>query len=457
MTTLKSVYDWAGVDDPLIDAMNEQLGELKLIRELAGICVQDMTEAFANAKFAGAGSPPSTPVAIKAVHKTRYLMARNAARLRVGLPVDNVVGGAPTPQVQAPPPTVGPPIAAASDSSGVELGTVWDQASRTHVRLLGNAEVTKLYEVYRTKRGSLPHPDAECTALQLSAMKQILDMGLPPAADFAVFGPHGNRLLRKQHFMAHFIDAEGKLTKRELPGPPDYVAWWVCYKPYRTGLLMHDVADTEHIDNYAEFLKELDSSFQGRLWFLVAMADYRMRSEQFERMRRRLELQHSQLALANQGIADTLAAYDSTRPWNEVFRCAPDETTFWQREVRDKAAKFFNSAHFPKSALASIFMDDGTAQPTMVPTGAGNSVPSPPPPPGVGVVQPFRLSKGQKKKIAGACAAYNSAAGCSDASCQQNHCCTYCGFKNHGEHDCRTKLRKGKKGGKGGKGKGGKR
>ena len=45
--------------------------------------------------------------------------------------------------------------------------------------------------------GERPRKDAEPTTEQLAAICHLLDNGLPPFADFAVFGPHGHRLERK--------------------------------------------------------------------------------------------------------------------------------------------------------------------------------------------------------------------------------------------------------------------
>ena len=288
--TLADVFNWAGLSDPLRAALNSELGDLRLIRELASLPSKDIEDSIQDLDITVEGSTRK----IKAVEKTRVRLARSACRLRCGLPndVDTSSGTAvPAPVVG----TVGPPAATvggtpalAGGSTGIELGSVWDQTSRSTVRLLGTAEVSKLYERYKTVRGSLPHPDSECSEIQLSAMKQVNDIGLPPGADFAVFGPHGNRLLRRLNFTATFIDPEGNISKRELPGPPDYPMWWACYKPYRTGNIMHNYVDTEHLDNYAEHIKSLDTNWNGKYWFLVAMADYRMRSEHFERIRRRV-------------------------------------------------------------------------------------------------------------------------------------------------------------------------
>jgi len=454
--TLADVFNWAGLSDPLRAALNSELGDLRLIRELASLPSKDIEDSIQDLDITVEGSTRK----IKAVEKTRVRLARSACRLRCGLPndVDTSSGTAvPAPVVG----TVGPPAATvggtpalAGGSTGIELGSVWDQTSRSTVRLLGTAEVSKLYERYKTVRGSLPHPDSECSEIQLSAMKQVNDIGLPPGADFAVFGPHGNRLLRRLNFTATFIDPEGNISKRELPGPPDYPMWWACYKPYRTGNIMHNYVDTEHLDNYAEHIKSLDTNWNGKYWFLVAMADYRMRSEHFERIRRRVELTHTELAAANPDIAKALSSFDPQRPWNEVFRLAVMETSFWDAEVKDKAQRLINS---PSTLAAAVA--DGTQWPE-IPGGRRRPLMPPPNPPAGADRRRKRpkLTNVQDTARTNACKDFNSAAGCQRPNCTEPHVCSFCAYSNHGFANCRAKDKKGKGRGKGGnKGKGGKR
>ena len=277
-------------------------------------------------------------------------------------------------------------------------------------------------------------------------MKQVNDLGQAPAADFAVFGPFGNRQLRRLHFMAQFLDHDGVISKKEIPGPADCDTWWSCFKPYRTALLMHDIADTESLDKYAEHIKALDKQWNGKYWFLVAMADFRMRSEHFERMRRRLELQFSELQEAHPGVAKAFTASEPSRPWNEVFKIAPDETAYWDSEVKDKALKFMNAP-----SLARTPDEHGEfGQPRSHGQGKRKAQHQQPPhqsQSGASKAQK-RSSKATDNKTR-ACHAYNSAAGCSAADCTAPHACSFCGLMGHTLSICRNRL-KGKGGGKGG-------
>jgi len=83
-STLADVFNWAGLSDPLRTALNEELGDLRLIRELASIPVADLEDAIKDLDITIDGSGRK----IKAVEKTRVRLARTACRLRCGLPKD---------------------------------------------------------------------------------------------------------------------------------------------------------------------------------------------------------------------------------------------------------------------------------------------------------------------------------------------------------------------------------
>ena len=171
---------------------------------------------------------------------------------------------------------------------------------------------------------------------------------------------------------------------------------------------MHNYVDTEHLDNYAEHIKSLDTNWNGKYWFLISMADYRMRSEHFERIRRRIELYHTQLAAANPDIAKALTCFDPQRPWNEVFRLAVLETSFWDAEVKDKAQRLVNS---PSTLAAAV--SDGTQLPD-IPGGRRRPLMPPPLPPAGAESRRKRpkLTNAQVTARDNSCKDFGAAAGC---------------------------------------------
>ena len=108
--------------------------------------------------------------------------------------------------------------------------------------------------------------------------------------DFAVFGPHGLRLLRKLTISSFAMNASGEWQRRELPGPPSYEGWFEIFRVFRTTFLLLGAASAERLDSYCEHIRSLHSRFGSECWGLIYMADVHMRSEQFERIRRRLEI-----------------------------------------------------------------------------------------------------------------------------------------------------------------------
>ena len=64
--------------------------------------------------------------------------------------------------------------------------------------------------------------EQEATGEQLSALRARLNAGLVPYADFAVWRPHGARLLRQLEFQAHFPSPGGGWRTKEIAGPSSF-------------------------------------------------------------------------------------------------------------------------------------------------------------------------------------------------------------------------------------------
>jgi hypothetical protein len=84
-----------------------------------------------------------------------------------------------------------------------------------------------VFEDYRIRYGDLPAVNEEPTTEQLGAIRQLLDGGQPPYVDFAIFGPHGRRTLRKlTHASMQYNAVDGSWKRRELDGPSSFQQWW---------------------------------------------------------------------------------------------------------------------------------------------------------------------------------------------------------------------------------------
>eukprot|EP00435_Cladocopium_sp_Y103_P040399 s39_g11.t1 len=177
-----------------------------------------------------------------------------------------------------------------------------------------------MYEAYKKKFGDVPSPESEPTSDQLAAVKQLLGSGAAPYIDFSVYGPHGLRLLRRLTFQAISLNSQGEWQRKELPGPPDHESWAEIYRVVRTTFLLLETMTAERMDAYAEHIRSLSSRFGKHCWDLVYTADVHMRSEQFERIRRRLQ-------------SNPEHGYTEASPWNAVLAQAIREDAFWSREV----------------------------------------------------------------------------------------------------------------------------
>ena len=98
---------------------------------------------------------------------------------------------------------------------------------------------------------------------------------------------------------------DGSRQRKELPGPPSFVCWWASFGVYRTTLLLLDVAPPEILDNFGGMVWSLSFLYDDA-WFVVYNADVRMRSEPFERLRRRADRDQ--------------AARRTTTPWEQCSR-----------------------------------------------------------------------------------------------------------------------------------------
>ena len=112
----------------------------------------------------------------------------------------------------------------------------------------------------------------------------------------------------------------GEWQRKEMPGPPDHEAWFAIFRCVRTTFLLLDSMSAERMDAYAEHIRSLATRFGRDCWDLVYTADVHMRSEQFERIRRKLHVKPDH-------------GYSDSAPWNAVMAQAIHEDAFWSREV----------------------------------------------------------------------------------------------------------------------------
>ena len=86
--------------------------------------------------------------------------------------------------------------------------------------------------------------------------------------DFALWRAHGERMARKLTLYGQqFNPATGLWEPVEMVGPPSFDAWWKAFLVLRTALLMLDMAFSETLDNYGEWIRELANEWGPELWW----------------------------------------------------------------------------------------------------------------------------------------------------------------------------------------------
>ena len=317
MVDLAGVRNWSGVDGQLWDALRVALGDPARVREIVLIQrpVWDTTIQALRVP-----EDPANPRALTPVEQSKVESFRRVCFLRLGSVPDTVGGaGAAAPTVAVP--AVGGNPNASSATRKLKLSATLDPTLEAEVTPLSQTEIGNMYAAYERKYGAMPTPDSDVSPDQLASLSQVLKAGAPPFADFSIFGAYGQRLLRKQTFTAYQLStATGEWQKREQPGPADYHSWHQCWRVYRTGMLLLEAADAERLDAYGEYIRSFVSQFSDEAWWLVARADHRMRSEQWDRIRRELRSKPE-------------FGYTDASPWSAVLAKALKDTEFWHREL----------------------------------------------------------------------------------------------------------------------------
>jgi hypothetical protein len=200
--------------------------------------------------------------------------------------------------------------------------------------------VEEHFKALRKAKGGPVRPEAEPSPDQISAMKvRVLDLDLPPYADFAIFVNFQGRFSRTLKFLNHILQPDGTFKAVEVPGPPSYDAWLSSWRVYENTLLMLEkdvggnkvpVATVAAMEAYKDAFRDLVVCYP-EAWHLLVVAEDRCRGEHFVRLSRELEEKHAR------GLTHD---YDPEQPWNEVFRAASNDREFWDRHVREPALLF---------------------------------------------------------------------------------------------------------------------
>ncbi len=275
---------------------------------------------------------PELPILLKSVIRQMLHICRLKGNCIARLGVAAAEAGGP-----AAPQAVATLVAGPSGINRFKLSAVANQASDVELTVLEGAVLKEAYATYKKIFGVHPAPDEELSGEQLTALKVLLSADLAPYVDFAVWGPHSYRLLRKHRLSGVSFTRDGSLVPIELSGPANFDQWLKNYKCLRTGLISWGAVSLGRIDGYSDMIGRYHSRYGPSIWHVLYQADVRCRSEHMERVRRRGEEERAVVAAA-QGVH----AMEADRPWDWVFGEVLRDSQFWHLEVEEPSLLLLN-------------------------------------------------------------------------------------------------------------------
>ena len=223
----------------------------------------------------------------------------------------------------------------ADSSTKVKLATVLDQSCDAEVKMVGTEELRNMLTAWKKNHNDMEEPteEEEASGEQITALAHRLRQGTTPYVDFGVWRPHGQDLGRACKFAAHFQTAPGVFTIKEINGPTCFADWEKSWRVFKFAMEMLGAATRTRLDKYKAQIENLNRDYPS-MWWLVAVADIKMRKVHLERIRRRLLDEHTELAGA--GLRSD---FNVTCPWDQCFREAARDRDFWAQEVERKVVQ----------------------------------------------------------------------------------------------------------------------
>lgn len=336
MATVGAILTWAQIPGPPATATSPQASLLALL----GAAVTDhprVVAAIPEGEFTALVS--TWQVDETAASPALRAKAENvglAARVKTGkiLPVEERRAAEQAAAKAAAAKAASPPVVATHTGiAKFKMSSVANQTSDVELTILEGDKIKEAYENYRRIFGDVPPPDEELSTEQLTAIKTLLDADVAPYVDFAVWGPHSYRLMRKHRLSGSTFTADGLIVPVEIMGPPNFDQWIKSFKCLRTGLLSWNAVSLGRLDAYSDMMARYHSRYGAAMWHILYQADVRCRSEHMERIRRRGEEE-----LANGGAR----SMDKAKPWDWVFAEATKDAQFWHVELEEPALLMLN-------------------------------------------------------------------------------------------------------------------
>ena len=220
----------------------------------------------------------------------------------------------------------------------IKLSVVIDQAKDQEVPMLSEEATMVARKRWTAIHDEPPLRASDPTDAQLTALNFVVQAGLAPYADFALWGPFGARHEKRMKFSARFMDSTGSWVAKEIAGPSSIDSWRECWAVFEAAAFMLNVASLGTLQSYASHFLERARRFSGA-WHICCQADAYCRSEFLVAERRRQQAFHE--------AHPTISSYQANRPWNSAFAEAATSLEFWQRELTEVALLHRSVANAP--------------------------------------------------------------------------------------------------------------
>ena len=227
----------------------------------------------------------------------------------------------------------------ARQGDGTELELVADEVVSD-----GHARWEHIYGV-----GQRPDPDEECTMSQLTCLGHLVKIGQPPSVDFAVWGPHGQRIERKLRLSGQVFAADGTLRNGEIAGPPDINVWAASYDVFATGSIMLNILDLGTLLKYRKLILRYHARYGPQVWLLLYQADTRFRCEHLLRLKHLCSDEHKQALLSGK-----TTLFDPSKPWNYTWDRGISDSAWWSKEFNEPAMMLLSRT----ASLSAVVSED---------------------------------------------------------------------------------------------------
>ena len=283
--------------------------------------------------------------------------------------------------------------------------------------VMSKEATAKVRDTYETVAGAEPPDNFRPTREQLSGLKDRIDEGDAPFADFAVFGNFGRKAAKLRRFEIQVMVGD-KLHTRLIQGPDSHSAWMDSWQVYSTALIALGAVSQGSLTLYQEGIRRLTVLYP-HSWGEILIAEEEMRFEHWDRMQEEL-------------VREPLPKYLSTRPWDFIVSQSAyslgkaNMCTGWWKEHLTAG---LNSTQRTQTVVSGLLgrSDRGS----VLAPGQASSSTSPPP-----VAPPKGAGRNPTPKT---CDKFNAGnCGAPDGPCPKGyaHQCAHCKSKSHAKLDC---------------------